>query len=175
MMNRFCLVCFIVGLTGTVMADVERGSQAPDFTVHRRVTLDDFTGQQPLLLVISATACPWARAEMPQIQKLHEAGHDLGILVLNSERKMDADGLAKWMADNDYTFPTATDQELENAKAYGANHTPTFYLIDKEGTIQFIHEGSGGDLPEAVVADSIELAKTGKVSRTEPAIAKGKG
>ena len=69
MMNRFCLVCFIVGLTGTVMADVERGSQAPDFTVHRRVTLDDFKGQQPLLLVISATSCPWARAELPQIQK----------------------------------------------------------------------------------------------------------
>jgi peroxiredoxin len=174
-MRTLCLVGVIAGLAGAAMADVERGSEAPDFTVHRRVTLGDFKGQQPLLLVISATGCPWARAEMPQIQKLHEAGHDLGILVLNSERKMDAEGLAKWMADNEFTFPTAPDQELENAKAYGAKHTPTFYLIDKQGKIQFIHEGSGGDLPEAVMADAIELAKAGKVGRTEPATAKGKG
>jgi peroxiredoxin len=174
-MLRLSLVCLLAALTGVASADVKPGSEAPDFAVYRRVTLEDFKGQQPLLLMVSAIGCPWAVAELPTIQKLHEECPGVAILVLNAERGRDAEAVAKWKAENNYTFPVAADQELRNAQTYGVAHTPTFFLIDKEGKVQFRHEGSGEDLRKALVADATELAEGGKVTRTEPVKPQGKG
>jgi len=174
-MLKLCLVCLIVALTSVASGEVTVGGDAPDFTVQQRVTLDCFKGQQPLVLMFSATGCPWARRELPPMQELQDADLDLAVLVINSERNRDAEFLANFMAQNEFTFPTAPDPTLENAKAYEVAHTPTFFLIDKEGTIAFRHEGSGADLRAALIEDATELAQEGTVSRTEAVNVEGKG
>ena len=173
-MLKLCLVCLIVALSSVAFGQLPVGSDAPDFAVQQRVTLDCFQGR-PLVLMFSATGCPWARRELPPMQELQDADLDLAILVINSERNRDAEFLANFMAQNNFTFPTAPDPTLENAQGYQVAHTPTWFLIDKEGKIQFRHEGRGADLRAALIADATELAQEGTVSRTEAVNVEGKG
>ena len=119
---------------------------APDFTLtdqygktHR---LSDYRGKI-VFLNFWATWCPPCRAEMPDIQKLYEetlADPDsdlviLGVAFPSEGQEKDEAGIAAFLEENGYTYPTVMDTGATLAPQYYITAFPTTFMIDREGNV----------------------------------------
>ncbi len=173
-MVKLFMGCLLVALSSVAWGQVKPGDDAPAFKV-QDVSLEDYKGEQAVLLMFSSIGCGYAVAELPVAQEVQEADLGIAVLVINLERGRDNAALAEWKEERKMTFTAVADQQLASGKAYGARHTPTFVLIDKQGKVLGVYEGSGDGIREAVVADAKQLAKEGKVARDEIVLGPGKG
>ena len=115
----------------------EVGKRAPEFTLEdlngNPVSLSDYQGQK-IFLNFWASWCPPCRAEMPDMQKLHEEEYeDFVILAVNiGETKATA---VNFMMQNNINFKVLLDSDKEIAREYLVRGIPTSYFIDKNGVI----------------------------------------
>ncbi len=65
----------------------------------------------------------------------------LTVDILNSRPTETPDNLANFMSTNNYTFPVLLDQNLTMTHRFGVSATPTNFIIDKNGVIQFRQTG----------------------------------
>ena len=56
---------------------------------------------------------------------------------MNSRPTETLENLANFMSTNNYTFPVLLDQNLTMTRRFGVKETPTNFIIDKNGVIQF--------------------------------------
>ena len=124
---------------GDIAEGLEKGEMAPDFELElmngESVKLSEFRGEK-VMLNFWATWCPPCRAEMPDMQKLHE-NKDVTILavdLLGQESGMEA--VEEFLEDYGITFNVLLDDDLVVAEAYGIQPIPTTYMIDTNGVIQ---------------------------------------
>ncbi len=103
-----------------------------------QVELSDFKGQK-VLVNFWATWCPPCEAEMPDIQKLHEAYPEYVILAVNEDPENDVQGFV-----NEYglTFPVLIDTNQQVQANYQIVAYPTSIFIDEDGVVRTITEGS---------------------------------
>ena len=119
---------------------------APDFILtdqygktHR---LSDYRGKI-VFLNFWATWCPPCRAEMPDIQKLYEetlADPDsdlviLGVAFPSEGQEKDEAGIAAFLEENGYTYPTVMDTGATLAPQYYITAFPTTFMIDRAGNV----------------------------------------
>ena len=115
----------------------EVGKRAPGFTLEdlngNQVSLSDYQGQK-IFLNFWASWCPPCRAEMPDMQKLHEEEYeDFVILAVNiGETKATA---VSFMMQNNINFKVLLDSDKEIAREYLVRGIPTSYFIDENGVI----------------------------------------
>ncbi len=64
--------------------------------------------------------------------------------------------MANFMSTNNYTFPVLLDQNLTMTRRFGVRETPTNFIIDKNGVIQF--RGSG-QFSEATLNNMLDRLK----------------
>ncbi len=119
------------------------GLKAPDFELKNLsgepVKLSNYNGKK-VMLNFWATWCPPCKAEMPDMQKLHEeARDDLVILAVNIDPENDVAGFAKQMG---ISFPILIDKDYVVNKTYQIISIPTSYFIDENGIIQAKHIGA---------------------------------
>ncbi len=129
------------GLEGgpDVAEGLEKGEIAPDFELSlidgEKVKLSDFRGEK-VMLNFWATWCPPCRAEMPDMQKLHE-NKDVTILAVDLlGQESGIDPVEEFLEDYGITFNVLLDEDLVVAETYGIQPIPTTYMIDTEGVIQ---------------------------------------
>ena len=119
---------------------IRPGSQAPDFSAVNLATGDtvrfaDFAGQV-ILLNIWATWCVPCEAEMPSIQRLHEALGDSGLKVLAvSVDVAEPDQVLEWVRDRNLTFDVLQDRTRRIEKLYQTTGVPESFVIDSGGVI----------------------------------------
>jgi cytochrome c biogenesis protein CcmG/thiol:disulfide interchange protein DsbE len=119
---------------------IRPGSQAPDFTAVNLATGDtvqfvDFAGQV-ILLNIWATWCVPCEAEMPSIQRLHEALSDSGLKILAVSVDVDeSDQVLEWVRDRNLTFDVFQDRTRRIEKLYQTTGVPESFVIDSSGVI----------------------------------------
>lgn len=119
---------------------VEVGEPVPDFRLDtpdgRTLQLSDFRGQA-VVLNFWATWCGPCRAEMPDLQAIHDAHADLGTLtVIGIDEMESAESVIDFANELDLTFPMALDRDGELAQVYGLIGLPGTFFIDADGILR---------------------------------------
>jgi len=126
---------------------VREGLAAPDFDF---VTIDGKTGSlsdyrgKVVLLNFWATWCGYCIDEMPDMQKIREEYPE--VVVLAVVRSDDSVRAKNFALDKGYDFVWALDDDASIAGIYPSNGIPYSIIIDREGTIGTIYEGSAPNM-----------------------------
>ncbi len=136
----------IVGRTqdGPVLPDnaARSGKEAPDFSLNdvtgKSVALSDFQGKR-VLLNVWASWCPPCRAEMPDLEALHQKYDDLVVLAVNSGD--DTAAVKEFVENFELSFPILIDENQQVSKLYKVRGLPTSFFIDSQGTLRKTHMG----------------------------------
>lgn len=104
-------------------------------------SLSQYRGKS-VVLIFWATWCSDCMEELPDIEKLYteyqnlqEGPVILGVNTLNCEPETDSEGVADFMRENSYTFPTLMDEDGKVFEEYNIRTYPTTYIISSEGEI----------------------------------------
>jgi thiol-disulfide isomerase/thioredoxin len=100
----------------------------------KSVKLSDFRGKV-VFLNFWATWCGPCRAEVPDIDKLHDTLKNDAFAVLAVDLREDRRIVSSFMARESLDFPVYLDPDGRIAGLYGVNGIPTTYLIDPDGRI----------------------------------------
>ena len=124
---------------------ISKGDFAPDFELKtldgETVRLSDYRGER-VLINFWATWCPPCRAEIPDLQKLHD-NKDVTILAINLTESEKGNGdITDFVKEFEMTFPVLMDEKSEVSTTYQVQAYPTSYMIDSNGRIQFIALGA---------------------------------
>lgn len=122
-----------------VTVGLEQGNKAPDFELDtlddEEIQLSDYRGEK-VMLNFWASWCGPCRAEMPDMQKLHDE-EDIKILAVNlTETESSDENVPNFMDELDLSFTVPLDENNEVADLYQIQPVPTSYMIDSDGLIQ---------------------------------------
>lgn len=126
---------------------VAEGTKAPDFSFTavdgKTRALSDFEGQV-VLLNFWATWCGYCINEMPAMQKITENYSNVVVLAIN--RGDNASEANSFSSESGYGFIWGLDEDGAIEKLYPSNGIPYSLIIDRDGTIITIFEGSASDM-----------------------------
>ena len=169
-MTRTALILAVAALFATgcthaepILAKLEIGKPAPAFTVAdangKSRSLSDFAGQT-VVLEWHNPECPFVKKHYSgnmQRQQKDAIGRDVVWLTVNSGKAgkqghMDGEDANEYLAESNAS-PTAylLDTDSATGMAYGAKTTPHMYVIDGQGTLQYM--GAIDSVPSADVGD----------------------
>ena len=132
---------------------------APDFALEdsqgQTIRLSDLRGK-PVMVNFWASWCAPCKAEMPAMQKVHEAYSAQGftILAVNTTFQDDPMVADAFVTERGLTFPVLYDMDGAVSSQYQVRSMPSTFFIDREGTIQKVVYG--GPMPEALLRAEIE-------------------
>jgi peroxiredoxin len=119
---------------------VKVGEPVPDFRLDTpdgsSLQLSDFRGQA-VVLNFWATWCGPCRAEMPDLQAIHDAHAGLGTLTVVGVDEMEsAESVTSFANELDLSFPMALDRDGELAEVFGLIGLPGTFFIDADGILR---------------------------------------
>jgi peroxiredoxin len=136
------------GSVGT-MGNVKVGEMAPDFSLldlsNRMVILSGYRGQKVLLLDFWATWCGPCRMEMVDLQTLLDKFKGKSFEILSLDQGEDAELVGGFISRKSYGFHVLMDSQGQASGLYGVQAIPSLVLVDKNGVIQWLSVGYGGD------------------------------
>ncbi len=141
---------------------VEVGQPAPNFILPtltgEPINTVDYRGQT-LVLSFWASWCPPCRAEMPELQALHQkrqATGDLVVLGVNFLSQDTIEAAASFVDDFQLTLPVVAGMpDASVAQRYGVRGLPATFFIDRNGILRKTNLGPVfGDL----LADGVAAA-----------------
>ncbi len=123
-----CLSDGGLDLAGATVTDLE-GKEIP---------LDSIKGS-PTVITFWATTCPSCVEEIPHIQELHDTYASRGVDVIGLAMSYDPVEQIKKMVDRkEMTYTIWHDANEQGAQAFGpVRVTPTFFVLDSEGRIEY--------------------------------------
>ena len=135
----------LVAITSALYASSNLlGKTAPDFTLRSNEgdnkKLSELRGKV-VLLNFWATWCGPCRQEMPKLTELRDLHdeYDFELLGINiDEDQSKALRLAKKLSIN---FPILFDATKQVSKDYSIDAMPMTVLIDRDGTVRYVHRG----------------------------------
>ena len=141
--RTFLLGAFLLASFAASGAD-SLGKPAPDFTLKattgKNLRLNEQRGDV-VMLNFWATWCGPCRQEMPLLEKLNQKYKDLGFTLLGVNVEADTSNMTRYLKDVPVTFPILSDGANSVAKLYGVDGMPSTVIIDRNGTVRFIHRG----------------------------------
>lgn len=120
-----------------------------------RVTLADLRGRA-VILNLWASWCGPCRAEMPELQKIHLANRDRGLIIVavNSTFQDSLPDAQAFVAELGLTFPILLDTDGSVSRRYLLRALPSTFFIDKHGLIQAVI--IGGPMRAATLQTQVE-------------------
>lgn len=141
--------------TGALPPAPAIGHPAPDFTLEtldgEPVTLSELRGQ-PVVMNFWASWCGPCRAEMPELQRLHDRLAEAGVVVLGVNQGESPETVARYREEIGVDFPAVLDRRTGVSQKYLVNSLPTTFFVDREGVIQTLFIGP---MTDAVLAENL--------------------
>lgn len=158
---------FLMGQGKKAGPDSLKGKEAPEIAVK---TLDgkDFklSEQKGSVVVLDfwATWCPPCRKSLPHLNKLNEdkerAKAGLKVFAVNAREKSDV--VEKYLKDNNLTFAVPMDAEGAAMTAYMVSGIPTTVVVGRDGVVQDVFVGFGGEASEKSLDAAVDKALEAK-------------
>jgi len=145
--------------TGGNISLPRAGFSAPDFTLSDAdgtpIHLADLRGQ-PVIVNLWASWCGPCRAEMPALQRVHEAYKDTGLVILavNATNQDSETAALAFAYELGLTFPILFDIDGQVSRLYELRALPSTYFIRPDGTIEEVV--IGGPMAEALLRTRVE-------------------
>ncbi len=135
-----------IGLKGSELAPApEIGHLAPDFTLvdlkGNEVALSDFRGKT-VFINFWATWCPPCRAEMPEIEAVHQEYKDKGVVVIGVDISEPESTVRQYIQQGGFSWTIVLDGTGEVARDYQIAAIPTSFFLDSEGIIRAVKIGA---------------------------------
>lgn len=128
---------------GAIRSVVEVGKSAPDFTLPdtqgRPVSLADFRGQTVVLYFGSdqCRVCDGYEQKLSDLAGMYAGDARVKFLAINSNTAARAASVDQLRLLDSDRVPTLLDPLAEVARRFGASVTPTFCVIDANGTLRY--------------------------------------
>jgi len=140
----------VLGLTCSVLAATSlassglAGQAAPDFALKsstgENLRLSEFRGDV-VMVNFWATWCGPCRQEMPLLDELYSRYERVGFSLLGVNIDDNSSKAMNMAAELGVSFPVLFDARKEVSKLYEVEAMPVTVLIDREGTIRYVHHG----------------------------------
>jgi len=140
----------ILGLTLSVFAATSlassglTGQAAPDFVLKsssgQNLRLSEYRGDV-VMVNFWATWCGPCRQEMPLLDELYSRYERVGFSLLGVNIDDDSRKAMRMVSELGVSFPVLFDARKEVSKLYEVDAMPVTVLIDREGTIRYVHHG----------------------------------
>lgn len=144
---------------------------APDFALEDQYgnihTMADYKGKT-IFLNFWATWCPPCRAEMPEIQEIYEEYGEnqsdvviLGVASPDTGREGNAESIAAFLEENNYTYPVVMDTGGSLAYYYGISAYPTTFMIDSSGNVYGYVTGQiTKEIMQSIIEQTMDASST---------------
>ena len=130
-------------------AELKIGTNAPTFanlpgTDGTKYSLSSFTDKKIVVVVFSCNHCPYVQAyeeRMVSFQRDY-AARGVQLVAINSNETVhypedNFDEMVKRAKAKGYNFPYLRDEDQSTANAYGATHTPEFFVFDEKRKLRY--------------------------------------
>ena len=160
----FILALLLLAFSGSDLV----GTQAPEWNNQQWLNsqplkLSQLKGKVVLLRFFMESSCPMCRASAPYLNDFYAKYKDDGLVVVGmytpkpNPRKTEIEAVKLFVTDYGFEFPVALDNDWATLKSFWLNRVPdarftsVSFLIDRKGTIRYIHSG-GTYSPEDAAA-----------------------
>ena len=123
------------GLTGQVAPDFALKSSSGD-----NLRLSEYRGDV-VMVNFWATWCGPCRQEMPLLDELYSRYERVGFSLLGVNIDDDSRKAMSMVSELGVSFQVLFDDRKEVSKLYAVEAMPVTVLIDREGTIRYVHHG----------------------------------
>lgn len=128
-------------------AGAGKGQKAPEFSLPSlkgaRTSLASLRGKV-VLLDFWAQWCEPCKQELPELQKLAKDYAAKGVVIVGVNIDKTRDNAQRLVSQLGLSFPILLDPTGAVAGVYDLPKMPTSFVIDKNGTIRYVHEGFEG-------------------------------
>lgn len=141
-------LCLIVFSTPTQLGASQVGMPAPAFelvTFGGESYSNESLKGRPVLLVFWAPWCNVCQRELPLLSDFYQHGRPAKLDVVSigfADSRSNVEQFVKKLGAT-FTFPAAYDEDRWVAQAFKINATPTYVLLDAQGTVVLVHRGAG--------------------------------
>ena len=139
------LGALLIVLTATSVASSGlAGKAAPDFVLKsasgENLRLSEYRGDV-VMINFWATWCGPCRQEMPLLDELQNRYNRVGFNLLGVNIDDDSRQAMQMVKELGVSFPVLFDDSKAVSELYDVKVMPTTILIDREGTVRYIHHG----------------------------------
>jgi peroxiredoxin len=141
---------FLLGLAFSVIAATSlassglEGQTAPDFALKsatgENLRLSEYRGDV-VMVNFWATWCGPCRQEMPLLDELYSRYGRVGFSLLGVNIDDNSSKAMNMVSELGVSFPVLFDSRKEVSELYQVNAMPVTVLIDREGTVRYVHHG----------------------------------
>lgn len=125
-------------------ADSVAPAPAPAFTLQstagQQVSLAQFKGDV-VMINFWASWCGPCRQEMPLLQSIYQKYKDMGFTLIGVNVEPDAKTANAWLKATPVSYPVLYDPQSKVSQLYQVQAMPTTVIIDRTGTVRYIHRG----------------------------------
>ena len=138
------------------------GATAPDFALKsatgKNLRLSEYRGEV-VLINFWASWCGPCRQEMPALDELHKRYQSLGFTVLGVNVEEDSHKARDVLNDLNISFPVLFDDHSTVSRLYDISAMPSTVLVDRNGTVRYLHKGYQPGLEDVYLQQVRELIR----------------
>jgi peroxiredoxin len=137
-------VVFSILAASSLASSGMEGQPAPDFALKsstgKNLRLSEYRGDV-VMINFWATWCGPCRQEMPLLDELYARYQRVGFNLLGVNIDDDSRRAMKMVDELGVNFPVLFDAGKEVSKLYEVDAMPVTILVDREGTVRYVHHG----------------------------------
>ena len=142
--NSIIALVFSIFASSSLASSGMEGQQAPDFALKsstgENLRLSEYRGDV-VMINFWATWCGPCRQEMPLLDELYSRYQRVGFNLLGVNIDDDSNRAMNMIEELGVNFPVLFDARKEVSKLYEVEAMPVTVIVDREGTVRFVHHG----------------------------------
>jgi peroxiredoxin len=142
--NTVIALVFSVFAASSLASSGMEGQKAPDFALKsstgENLRLSEYRGDV-VMINFWATWCGPCRQEMPLLDELYNRYQRVGFNLLGVNIDDDSRRAMQMAEELGIDFPVLFDAAKEVSRLYEVEAMPVTVLVDREGTVRYVHHG----------------------------------